>query len=93
VRAAQRGAMFRARSVRPASVLEIAEGVPRDFGRLTRLPPMMTKLRRAHLRHHGRDLRIPNKLGTLSLHSASAGESSHRSGFDLFANLLTWFFQ
>lgn len=85
--------MFRARSVRPASVLEIAEGVPRDFGRLTRLPAMIPKLRRAHLRHHGRDLRIPNKLGTLSLHSASAGEGGNRPGFDLLIYPFHFFFK
>ena len=89
MRGAQRGAMFRARSVRPASVLEIAEGVARDFGRLTRLPPMMPKLRGAHLRHHGRDLRPAARASPST--ALPRGGGGNRPGLDLlsYANNLT----
>ena len=70
--------MFRARSVRPASVLEIAEGVARDFGRLTRLPPMMPKLRSAHLRHHGRDRRSAGRTSPYTAFRFALEENSEK---------------
>jgi len=58
---------------RPASVRQ-----PADFGRLTRLPPMMPKLRSAHLRHHGRDRRSAGRTSPYTAFRFALEENSEK---------------